>query len=99
MHYNAKAFTANGSATIQTPEGAEIGQRKGISTGDMLQLRLLYQCRSGPRSLDKFRAARCDATNCKCAKYMWGCGKDGEDDDDKCKGQLVCIQNRCNVSF
>ena len=95
MHYNAKAFTSNGSSTIKTPEGTEIGQRNGISPGDKLQIRLLYQCRSGPRSLGKFSTQKCDAKDCKCGKNWKGCGVGGEDDDDKCKGELICIENKC----
>ena len=44
MHYGAYAFSNNGSPTITTinPAGAFIGQRSGLSTGDISALNSLY---------------------------------------------------------
>lgn len=43
MHYNATSFSANGQATIETkPAGIPIGQRTGLSTGDIAAIRFLY---------------------------------------------------------
>ena len=95
MHYHSRAFNnKNGSITIKTPVGEEIGQRRGISNGDKLQMRLMYQCRNGPRTLAQFHAERCNTDDCKCGKNWKGCGQN----DSKCKGRLVCVNNRCKNS-
>jgi hypothetical protein len=46
MHYNATAFTRNGAPTIQTPNGEAIGQRVGLSEGDIAAVRALYAGRA-----------------------------------------------------
>ncbi len=48
MHYGAYAFSANGQPTLVTiPEGISIGQRSGLSSGDIEAVRALYRVRSG----------------------------------------------------
>jgi hypothetical protein len=43
MHYNTTAFSANGLPTIVTiPAGIPIGQRNGLSTGDIAAIKILY---------------------------------------------------------
>ncbi len=43
MHYNAYAFSANGQPTMETiPAGIPIGQRGGLSAGDVNAVRQLY---------------------------------------------------------
>lgn len=43
MHYGAYAFSINGLPTIETiPAGIPIGQRNGLSAGDIAGTRLLY---------------------------------------------------------
>ena len=43
MHYNAYAFSANGLPTIETiPAGIPIGQRLGLSSGDIEAVKALY---------------------------------------------------------
>ena len=43
MHYPAYAFSANGKNTIETiPAGIPIGQRVGLSTGDIAAVRKMY---------------------------------------------------------
>ncbi|MCC7372251.1 MAG: ester cyclase [Chloroflexi bacterium] len=46
MHYNATAFSSNGAATIVTPHGESIGQRIGLSDGDVAAVRALYAGRA-----------------------------------------------------
>jgi len=48
MHYNATAFTRNGAATIVTPHGESIGQRIGLSDGDVAAVRALYAGQPAP---------------------------------------------------
>ncbi|MCC6176304.1 MAG: ester cyclase [Chloroflexi bacterium] len=48
MHYNATAFTQNGQATIVTPHGEAIGQRVGLSEGDVAAVRSLYAAQPAP---------------------------------------------------
>jgi hypothetical protein len=43
MHYSAYSFSSNGLATIETiPAGIPIGQRSGLSAGDMAAIKVLY---------------------------------------------------------
>ena len=43
MHYPAYAFSSNGQVTIQTiPDGIPIGQRNGLSTGDIAAIAQIY---------------------------------------------------------
>ncbi len=50
MHYSAYAFSANGQPTIVTinPAGASIGQRNGLSAGDIGGVRVMYPATSAP---------------------------------------------------
>ena len=44
MHYYENAFSANGLPTIVTiPAGVQIGQRNGLSTGDIAGIKALYK--------------------------------------------------------
>jgi hypothetical protein len=42
MHYGAFAFSRNGQATIVTLSGQAIGQRSGLSPGDIAAVRFMY---------------------------------------------------------
>jgi len=42
MHYPPTAFSVNGQPTILTKNGEPIGQRNGLSAGDIAAIRLLY---------------------------------------------------------
>lgn len=42
MHYPATAFSSNGKATIVALNGADIGQREGLSVGDISTVNTLY---------------------------------------------------------
>lgn len=42
MHYPATAFGIGGNLTIRTKQGQVIGQRKGLSPGDIASIKLLY---------------------------------------------------------
>lgn len=42
MHYPATAFSVDGSVTIQTIDGQAIGQREGLSSGDIAAIANLY---------------------------------------------------------
>jgi hypothetical protein len=42
MHYPAKAFSVNGQDTIKPKGGQSIGQRNGLSTGDIAAIRMIY---------------------------------------------------------
>ena len=42
MHYPAKAFSVNGEDTIKTASGAAIGQRNGLSKGDIAAVKMMY---------------------------------------------------------
>lgn len=42
MHYGPTAFSSNGQTTIETINGQPIGQRNGLSPGDIAAVRALY---------------------------------------------------------
>ena len=42
MHYGTHFFSRNGEPTISTPNGEEIGQREGLSEGDISAIHLAY---------------------------------------------------------
>jgi hypothetical protein len=42
MHYPATAFSINGKVTIETKNGDPIGQRKGLSKGDVAGVKIMY---------------------------------------------------------
>jgi hypothetical protein len=42
MHYPPKAFSKNGEDTIVTAHGDAIGQRNGLSAGDIASVRMMY---------------------------------------------------------
>ena len=42
MHYPSTAFSSNGQPTIVTTDGQTIGQRDGLSDGDIAAVRMLY---------------------------------------------------------
>ncbi len=42
MHYPPKAFSINGQDTIRTKNGQSIGQRIGLSKGDIESIKLMY---------------------------------------------------------
>jgi hypothetical protein len=56
-------YSKNGNDTVLSPE--PIGQVDHSTTGDVLRVRLLYQCRSGPRMYDDYLAHPC-AEDCPC---------------------------------
>ena len=48
MHYGPKAFSVNGRATISAKNNARIGQRQGLSAGDVAQAKTMYTaCKGG----------------------------------------------------
>jgi len=56
MHYGAFAFSRNGQATIATLGGQQIGQRNGLSAGDIAAVRALYpQLEPPPQTTRLFR--------------------------------------------
>jgi hypothetical protein len=89
MSYGTAEFS-NGSITMVAPE--PIGQLESPSQGDIIQLRLLYQCRSGPRMFSEYLDNPCTA-DCKCWETASGCNGN----DDACQGDLVCARanNQC----
>lgn len=89
MHYGATYFTNNGRPTITTKTGEKIGQRKGATDSDLEKIRLLYQCKSGPRSLNDYKANMC-TSDCPCWLDAVGCNK-----DSACQGSMVCKNSKC----
>lgn len=54
MNLDNGFYSKNGNDTVLSPE--PIGQVDHLTTGDVLRVRLLYQCRSGPRMYDDYLA-------------------------------------------
>lgn len=90
LHYPKDAFSKNGRDTITTLNGAYIGQREEADDMDIVQIRLLYQCISGPRTLADYKENMC-TTDCPCWKNAVGCTG-----DDTCQDGLHCsTDNKC----
>ena len=89
MHYGETSFSNNGQKTIDA-RGNQVGLRGGPSTSDILQLRLMYQCTTGPRTLTDYTNNPC-TDDCKCWLGATGCGTN----DNACQGSLVCYDNQC----
>jgi hypothetical protein len=90
MHYPSDAYSINSSvATIANTtvlnKWDSMGQRVKLSDNDIEQLRLLYQCQSGPRSGPVGMDELC-SEDCPCWEHALGeCTSDNE-----CMGDLVC---------
>mmetsp|Transcript_5331 Transcript_5331/g.12100 ORF Transcript_5331/g.12100 Transcript_5331/m.12100 type:complete len:842 (+) Transcript_5331:114-2639(+) len=90
MHYPPVAFSTDRSVqTIIPVEPLEnwetMGQRAQLSKHDVEQLRLLYQCASGPRDGGIAMEDLC-STDCPCWEHAIGeCTS-----DDECMGDLIC---------
>ncbi|XP_030837266.1 dorsal-ventral patterning tolloid-like protein 1 [Strongylocentrotus purpuratus] len=46
MHYGPRSFSVSEEDTLIAKQDRDIGQRRGLSVGDILQARLLYRCHS-----------------------------------------------------
>lgn len=92
MHYSAWAVSKNGKKTIKPlhARAGRLGQRVQASELDIVQMRLLYQCSTGPRNYTLYKAESC-TDDCKCGLEMTRC--DG--DDSMCKGDLICRNDTC----
>ena len=94
MHYGARDFAINSNINVITtkPAGQSVGQRDGPSNLDIIKLRLLYQCVSGPRNYADYQANPC-TSDCKCWEGATGCNGNNA----ACQGSLVCSNNQCVV--
>jgi len=52
MHYPREAFSRNGRPTIVAKDDVEIGQRKGLSAGDVFLINALYARRDDIPTLE-----------------------------------------------
>lgn len=93
MHYGRTAFTKNGKDTISSKTNKAFGQRVGASETDVEQIRLMYQCKSGPRNLQSYKDNPC-TSDCPCWEEKKGCKEDGA-----CQGNLVCENNTCKTPY
>eukprot|EP00804_Cyclotella_cryptica_P019397 CCRYP_006589-RA/>CCRYP_006589-RA protein AED:0.05 eAED:0.05 QI:76/0.88/0.8/1/0.77/0.9/10/0/1153 len=92
MHFSNWAYANN--PTLPTivnktimGQGVVMGQREKLSDADVYQIRLLYQCESGPRSGPISIKDLC-SEDCKCWEYAPGeCV-----DDNECLGDLICAE-------
>ena len=90
MHYPGGAYAIDSSKptimnTTVMNKWETIGQRVKLSDRDVDQLRLLYQCKSGPRHNSVGVDELC-SKDCPCWEYAHGeC-----DSDEECMGDLVC---------
>lgn len=96
MHFAKDDYSADGG-TVVTPKNTtvsedDIGRYVGASAGDLIQVRLLYQCRSGPRTYANYLDHPCTA-DCPCWKGASSC----RGQDDACQGDLICSSksNQC----
>ena len=90
MHYPQVAFSTNNQATIlpakELQKWETMGQRAQLSPHDIEQLRLLYQCASGPRIGADINVTNLCSEDCPCWEHAMGdCSYDIE-----CMGDLIC---------
>jgi hypothetical protein len=90
MHYSPDSFSKNGLDTIVPKNGKKIIELDYASPQDILQIRLMYQCASGPRTRAAYFKNPC-TKNCKCGLNLSGC----KGNNNFCKGSLVCSNNKC----
>jgi len=88
MHFGSNDFSINHFPTILS-KGNEIGVTEKLSTSDITQLRLMYQCVSGPREFGRFLRDIC-SRDCPCWDGQKGCVFDTE-----CQGDLICQSRTC----
>ena len=90
MHYPPVAFSTNRKATIipVTPleQWETMGQRAKLSEADVEQLRLLYQCASGPRIGGHIPIDDLCSVDCPCWENAMGSCTS----NDECMGDLIC---------
>jgi hypothetical protein len=98
MHYEEYAFAANwNKKTIVSKTNQQIDTSLNrCSWFDFMKLRLRYQCidpqtqASIPRTFQDYKAVKCKHI-CQCWKRSAHCNNDNEN----CKGNLVCKKNVC----
>lgn len=90
MHYPSSAYAIDSSQpvivnTTIMGKWESLGQRVKLSANDVDQLRLLYQCSSGPRAGPIGINELC-SEDCPCWEHAIGeCSS-----DDECMGDLIC---------
>lgn len=92
MHYRRNAFAIDANVDTITPLRAtdqQLGQRDGLTEWDIIKVRLLYQCISGPREITSYVTSLC-TSDCPCWKGATGCNA-----NDECVGGLVCVNSEC----
>jgi len=91
MHYPNWAFQMSAGLVTIVPTRAlqrweAMGQCGRMSPTDIQQMRLMYQCSTGSRSLSSITADNLCTTSCKCWAYANGTCTT----DDDCMGDLIC---------
>ena len=91
MHYSNYAFASNSQhPSISSTDTSKplLGSAFTMSSIDMVQLRMLYRCATGVRTV----ATNCDAT-CPCRLNEGTCIS-----DDGCDGVLSCYDGTCSTT-
>ena len=91
MHYPNWAFQMSAGLVTIVPtrplqRWEAMGQCGRMSPTDIQQMRLMYQCSTGSRSLSSITADNLCTTSCKCWAYANGTCTT----DDDCMGDLIC---------
>jgi Astacin (Peptidase family M12A) len=95
MHYPSNAFAINKDIDTITALQSDValGSTDGATEVDILEVQLLYQCISGPRTYQDYQSNLC-TSDCKCWEGANGCNGD----DNACQGSLICSDNVCTVN-
>ena len=93
MHYGSHGLARNKDVVVMTPtrEGGDVmGQRDGVSDQDIMKIRLMYQCLSGPHDQSSYESDPCNP-DCPCWEGATGCNGDSS----ACLESLTCSDNMC----
>jgi len=91
MQYRPFEFSnGKGPTMVSKDISKSIGSRSTASATDILQIQLMYQCKTGPRQVNELTTQPC-SKECKCWEYKFGCSNN----NSFCKDDLKCETNVC----
>nr|QNH72389.1 toxin candidate TRINITY_DN29126_c0_g3_i1 [Pachycerianthus borealis] len=102
MHYRKNAFSWNGLDTIQTLNGAAIGQRSGLSNGDIKQMNLMYRCSNGHANTTRPCPNEWLSFGDHCYFFSTGLSSSWQNAQQRCQSMqadLLCVTSNDEWTF